>query len=748
MGTLSDDDLFAWPSAKTAPAASAQPDQFSGVSDSDFSVPDQFSGVSDKDLLSSFFANDEGPMKTLIFRSLQARGIRPGAPPVGTAKMDGTGTFGENVAAGIGASGKALVMGLGEILARGGPVGIAVSAVNRKLGFPTLEDQPYIGAPARYFENARRQQAVTDAALDESGGGITGEVAANIAPFVLSGGVAGFAKTGAAPSALARVLAPTTIKDAALQGAVLSGMRPTDSTSQTLANIRAGALGGAGGATLGKVLTASGPRLLEAITSRMTDRGAKAAVARYLADRGVTTPIQVATNGLPVQMTSAEASGSVPLAILTRARRAMPLDQTGGFAQQLSDQVARNRGVVDDALTAAAGTPDDLAAARLARRSATQSLYDQAARTTGFDMSRPLANAKRMVDMLINRPQSQANAKQVVGMLQRQLPDNQVLADAAAPINAVINGRMSSADFDALTNALHAIRARSQTPADALDALNQLGANSKTAGDALADARAQLAATVRPEDRGRALMGLRDTMGQMISGRTVGAPVSSVVGDMYMRPVLNSLNRAMAKQSPEYAQAMGKYAQMSPDIDRMQVLQELVGNGGTARDAMGNITLGKLESAVERPPRMSQALVKAATGRKNTTLAQLLTPEQNDTLANAIRYLRANRDMETLGGGINSQTAQNTANGALSLARRLMPGNIGMLLDLGKAFGDVGRTRFNAALNDALLDPTKLNAMLEMLPSSKQQTARALIASIAPRVGMAMGARSQANGGQ
>lgn len=734
MGTLSDDDLFAGTSAKPAPAASAQ--------------PDQFSGVSDKDLLSSFFAYDEGPMKTAIFRSLQARGIRPGAPPVGAAKMDGTGTFGENVAAGIGATGNALGMGVGEILARGGPLGIAVSAVNRKLGIPTLEDQPYIGAPARYFENARRQQAVTDAALDRSGGGITGEVAANIAPFLLTGGAAGLAKAGAAPTTLARVLAPTALKDAALQGAVLSGARPTDSVSQTLANIRAGALGGLGGATLGKALTAVGPRLVGAVTSRLTDQGARTAAARYLADRGVTAPVTIATNSLPVQMTSAEASGSVPLAILTRARRAMPLDQTGGFAQQLSDQVARNRGVVDDALTAAAGTPDDLAAARLARRSATQSLYDQAARTTGFDMSRPLANAKRMVDMLINRPQSQANAQQVVSMLQRRLPDAQVLASAAAPLSAALKSRMSSANFDALSAALRAIRARGQDPATALADIGNLSVDRNIPSAALADARAQLAATVRPEDRGRALMGLRDTMGQMISGRTVGAPVSSVVGDMYMRPVLNSLNRAMAKQSPAYADAMGKYAQMSPDINRMQVLQELVGNGGTARDAMGNITLGKLESAVERPPRMSQALVKAATGRKNTTLAQLLTPEQNDTLANAIRYLRANRDMETLGGGINSQTAQNTANGALSLARRLMPGNVGMLLDLGKAFGDVGRTRFNAALNDALLDPTKLNAMLAMLPSSKQQTARALIASIAPRVGMAMGARSQANGGQ
>lgn len=97
-----------------------------------------------------------------------------------------------------------------------------------------------------------------DAPLMRTGAGIAGNIGGNVAMMALPGGAVGTAGRMAAMPRVAAVgesmIAPQTVRGAAVQGGSFGAVAPTGQNDSAGLNIAAGAAGGAGGQALGKAL--------------------------------------------------------------------------------------------------------------------------------------------------------------------------------------------------------------------------------------------------------------------------------------------------------------------------------------------------------------------------------------------------------------------------------------------------------------------------------------------------------------
>lgn len=150
--------------------------------------------------------------------------------------------------------------------------------------------------------------------------------------------------------------------------------------------------------------------------------------------------------------------------------------------------------------------------------------------------------------------------------------------------------------------------------------------------------------------------------------------------------------------SPAYKEARETYAAMSQPVNQMDTLQGL-----NLKDAKGNITLQKVQSAID--------IVNKRRNKDGIDAAKSLTNDQLNTLG-TIRDDLLRQSNLGLGKSAGSNTLQNIATD--NIISTILPGRLGELAKdkLGGTLGQVGRLAYSgpneaikARLIDKMLDP-------------------------------------------
>lgn len=210
----------------------------------------------------------------------------------------------------------------------------------------------------------------------------------------------------------------------------------------------------------------------------------------------------------------------------------------------------------------------------------------------------------------------------------------------------------------------------------------------------------------------------------------------------------------MDQFSPEYAAARAGYVADSAPINRMEIGRSLLDALQPAMSDFGGITR-------ETGARFTNALRNAdqtaarATGFKGAGMTDVMTPQQMDSLRLVAESLARKANANELGRAAGSNTAQNLASGNLL---RSVLGPTGLpeswaestllqsLLRPAQFAAKSGEERIRAALADAMLDPKKAAALLQL--AEKRGMAQRLGSTVAPYLPISSAAAAASANGQ
>ena len=569
-----------------------------------------------------------------------------------------------------------------------------------------------------------------DAALMDTGAGMSGNIAGTIGQILLPAGVLKgaaqvpiLARGAGALNTASRAFLPNTIKGGIAQGAALGGLQTVGTGDSRLQNIGTGAvLSGVG---------AAAPRAAGAVyrgarngVTIPTASGAQRAAARTiqeLVDDPATLMTAQPSNIPGARRTLFEETLSPAVARLeTRSR---------GTANGWKEFDAANDGARQAAIRGFAGDESTLGAAMAARSKAADPLYAAANKAEGVDTSRLLSQIKRLEKGQEGRPAVQKGLADVRGLLTRGVPEAERKKTALAALNAfATSGRKSAADFEAAKVAMSAIR-RGEVP--------QAQFTSQAGKDALKAAQKAFKTEKVPQDKMRVIANARLTINDMLGGKYGGDSGQAMAGSRALMAVKNQLDRVAAKGSPEFAQATQTFRTMSQPVNRMQAGQKLL-QQATSRN---------LDPISGQYPLMSgqyggkvkalDKLVQDATGFRKAQAANVFRPQDMQTIGNVQDDLSRSAARLQYGNGGGSHTASQAELG-LSLARkafaRVIPGFNNAVEYLDAA----ARQRVDAALNEMLMNPAEYRRIAAALPSNE----RALVEVAFTRLGQVGGANA------
>lgn len=196
----------------------------------------------------------------------------------------------------------------------------------------------------------------------------------------------------------------------------------------------------------------------------------------------------------------------------------------------------------------------------------------------------------------------------------------------------------------------------------------------------------------------------------------------------------------MQRMSPAYAEARGTYAAMSKPLNQMDVAGEALKRGASATgDLAGNPRL--MPNSMANAMKDEGRLIKQATGRDlNTTLADLLDPDQLGKLKAVAGEVDRLGAVERAGNGPGSATAQRLA--SQNVLRQVL-GPTGLpeswaestLLNTAMrpvqfAYNGIAEPRIQQVLAELLLDPSKAQIAMQAAkvnPASLRPEVRAAI---------------------
>lgn len=237
--------------------------------------------------------------------------------------------------------------------------------------------------------------------------------------------------------------------------------------------------------------------------------------------------------------------------------------------------------------------------------------------------------------------------------------------------------------------------------------------------------------SVIPETRGWVLNNVRNALDDMIAGRGVSANKTQRVSDANIVPIKKGLDEAFANQSPEFKQAMQQYKALSGDVNQKQVLNELARPDGLLFNTRENVTLGSVANAFKN----QKNIVKRTTGQKNKGLLDVLDEPSYSGLLNVRKYLSMADSAATAGRGPGPMTSQNLMTDA---AKKRFVGMVPYLRDIADGLDARAKANFDDALSKALLDPSKLDEVLNTLPA-KERAAGYKYLGILPNAGGVVG---------
>lgn len=426
---------------------------------------------------------------------------------------------------------------------------------------------------------------------------------------------------------------------------------------------------------------------------------------------------RAAPSAIPgVQRSLAEESLDPGIAILQR----------GVFARTPEAAVTRanNNAARVGALRSFAGDDAAVSAAETARNAATKPLREQAMKVGGVDTSRLLSRLDRTTAQLQTRPAVQKPLAEVANLLRREIPEKERMGLALDQVaNYLGSGsRRSAADHEAVTQVAKAIRMRGQTPDGALELVKGIKPQSVAARNAVESAKKLLAKAETGRDDVASLYGARKSIDDMLAGRYGGDANFAKAAASELMVIKNGLDRAIAKQSPEFGQYLSTYRNMSRDIDRMKLGQTLLEDGAGSKvvnAATGEFTL--TPAAFGRQVADLDRAAVNATGFRKAQASNILRPEDMTVIGNIQDDLSRQAFADTAASGPNSTTFQNLATDAAVQGQKSMLQKIpmaGALVDIARKYGD---RQMQEVLQAALQNPSEARRILAAFPIEERR---------------------------
>lgn len=685
-------------------------------------------------------------------------------PGLSTDPTEGSG-FLENLRVGLGKSMADLPRGIAQISAETGGLNPGVMAFDLATGGKGSEFLGYDKA-AEFLRQEQARVDAQDAALMDTGGGITGNVLGQILQAVTPGGLTktlglGLTRMGSrsAPEVVAagnRLLAPGFRGSVGLSAAQ-AGVQPVAEEGGRTENIAAGAVGGG----LGNL----GARAVGSLFGKIFDVGKSASGAGNVEQEAAERLLGFADNPDAVRAAIAQGRGEiVPGAVPTLAentgdlgliqlQRAM--DSTRDFNREMTAQQLRNNAARVRYLEGAFGGADDRAieAAALARDKAADPLRKTAMKAVGVDTSRLVNRLRRAVGALETRPAVQAPLKRVEQLLVREIPDSERLKTAQDPLQAFLgSGRKSAADFDTVSEAAKILRRRDMTAAEALEAMRPLRGQSKGAQEAILSARAILRRSEAGRDDVANLYQVRKSIDDMLSGTFGGDQAFAKAASNELMAIKSALDRVITKQAPEFGMYLNAYRTGSKVVDQAKIGQTLMAGPRKALNVQGDPQLSPSRFAAQTED--LDALARQATGFRKAKAESILTPEQKQVITDVRRdldRLRAARDTTKPAGSPTNQLRNfdvEMAQAMPSALAGLASGDPLVAMVGRRIVADIQRKHGDEVvrvLQEAMLDPDRAAEIIAKLPSPVQQEILVAVRGIG-RMGTTVSASAVAQG--
>ena len=211
---------------------------------------------------------------------------------------------------------------------------------------------------------------------------------------------------------------------------------------------------------------------------------------------------------------------------------------------------------------------------------------------------------------------------------------------------------------------------------------------------------------------------------------TNAGPAAGIGGNEIraLQGIRTSFLRELESQIPEYGQARQAYAQMSRPVTQADVLGQVAERATNFR---GNLTPAAFDRAA------GDQTARAVTGQARATMADVLEPQQADTINNVMADLLRSDFAQTAGRGVGSDTVQKmafnnmmNASGMPSALRGFAP--MGVIGNLAQRAGNVvyadANQRMSQQLANAMLDPQQAANLMEagMVTPQMQQLIQGL----------------------
>ncbi len=529
-----------------------------------------------------------------------------------------------------------------------------------------------------------------DAPLMDSGTGLAGNIAGNVAMFMLPGGaaVAAGRALSKAPKAAQlgealmsggkALLAPKSIPQAAGIGVAQGLIQPSTSTQETITNTALG-----GGASVAAPLLVRGGQVGKAMLDPFSDAGQQRIMGRALttaagapqdaaqAAQNLRSASPLIPGSLP---TAGQAAGNPGIAALERTATATDPVAMNEMARRMAQQDEARIGAVQQL----AGTPATRATAVEARDDAAQVAYGRA------------RQSDKMRRSLASEQQANVDASNYGLTLGSGLPQRNGIESAEAAIrpSSALEDLAKRPDFKGYIEQARRLAANKGqeigNPMESIDGLHYI----KLAID-------------------DALSGANPT-------QALGRNAKSATMDMKSR-----LIEEMDKISPVYAASREAYQQASRPINQMELAAQLLkpqSEGGALNSVRGNMT----PAAYARL--LKDDTAANVTGFKGATLANTMEPDQLSVL-NAVKDDLKRADFaQTAGKGVGSDTVQKLAYSNLMTQAGLpswataMPramGVGGMLQRLGDVGYKSANDEMRSKLAQALLNPSEAASLME-----------------------------------
>lgn len=497
-------------------------------------------------------------------------------------------------------------------------------------------------------------------------------------PYAIGGNIAANVAT-LAPTAF--IPGANTILGSGAIGAVTGAMQPTASDESALEQAAVGGAFGAAGQAIGK----AAPAVVKAIAAPFHQRGreglAADAIKRFATNADDIARAAGTTSAVPgIQYSLAEATQDPGLAVLTRGVEALDPAIAGPLAQQNMGNI----GAARNAINAIGGDDAAMVAAKESRESAANTLYGNAFKSDA--MRRDIARQQ---------------------------------ATSAAPFAAVGGG---GAVDDLSTPALRDLMDRPMFK-QAADQARTLYRN-KTGKD--------LGNPVESLEGLHYIKLALDDMAQPNAINPMGRNANAAVNDMRTR-----LAKELETVAPMYAAARETFKDLSRPINQMEIGRYLSDKMTPALAEADNAMLARTRAeAYAQALRGGDRTAKLATGFPAAKMADVMEPDQMQTLKGIEEYLARRAFAQEAGRGAGSNTAQNLASGNLmrqimgplglpeSWADSVMSQTVRRGVDLLAKPADAAIQR---ELAQALMNPQRAAQLLQQAtPTQRQKIAQAL----------------------